>query len=117
MPVLGDGSAHFVTFGGLPLVVHLPDTDVSKKLKLPRFQREEMEFAPGEYGHQSFQRQFFDNLCGLCHGSISGHAVDNAVAPDILTQASNVSARTATAIDLRVPPGQRGAIVGPPASP
>jgi hypothetical protein len=117
VPIAGDGSAHFVTFGGLPLVIHLPDSDVSKKLGLPRYQREEIEFAPGEYGHQAFPRQFFDNLCGLCHGSISGHAVDNAVAPDILTQASNTASRTATPIDLRVPPGQRGAIVGPPATP
>ncbi len=117
VPVNVDGSAHFQTFGGLPLVLHLPDTSASKAMKLPRYQREEMTFAPGEYLHQGFQRQFFDNLCGGCHGAVSGRPVDNAIAPDILTEASNVTARDQTPTDLKVPPAQRGAVVGPPASP
>jgi hypothetical protein len=117
VPLQPDGSTHFVTFGGLPLVIDLPDTTISKKSKLPRFQREEMEFSPGEYGHQGFQRQFFNNLCGFCHGSISGRAVDNQVAPDILTQASNTASQAEKAIELRVPASQRPAPIGPPASP
>ncbi len=117
VPIAGDGSAHFVTFGGLPLVVHLPDTDVSKKLGLPRYQREEIEYMPGEYSHQGFKRQFFNNLCGFCHGAISGHAVDNAVAPDILTQASDTDSRTANPVDLRVPVGNRGPVQGAPTTP
>jgi hypothetical protein len=117
VPLASDESAHFVTFGGLPLVVHLPDTATSTSLKLPRYQREEMEFAPGEYVHQAFQAQFFNNLCGFCHGSISGHPVDNAVAPDILTQASDTASRTVGPTDLRVAPAQRGTIVGPPSTP
>ena len=117
VPLQPDGSTHFVTYGGLPLVVGLPDTSLSTKNKLPRFQREEMEFSPGEYAHQGFQRQFFDNLCGFCHGSISGRAVDNAVAPDILTQASNTASHSEKPIELRVPASQRPAPVGPPANP
>ncbi len=117
VPLQADGSTHFVTYGGLPLVADLPATTASTQSKLPRFQREEMEFSPGEYCHQGFQRQFFDNLCGFCHGSISGHAVDNAVAPDILTQASNTASHGASAIELRVPASQRSAPVGPPANP
>jgi hypothetical protein len=67
--------------------------------------------------HQGFQQQFFDNLCGFCHGAISGHAVDNAVGPDILTQASNTESRTANPVDLRVPTADRGPIQGPPSTP
>jgi hypothetical protein len=117
VPIAGDASSHFVTFGGLPLVMHLPDTSVSTKMKLPRYQREELEFAPGEYMHSAFQAQFFNNLCAFCHGAISGHPVDNQVAPDILTQASDTQSRTSTPTELRVPPSQRGPIVGPPATP
>jgi hypothetical protein len=117
VPLQQDGSTHFVTFGGLPLVIDLPATTISTANKLPRFQREEIEFSPGEYAHQGFQRQFFDNLCGLCHSSISGRAVDNAVAPDILTEASDTLSHGQTAIELRVPASQRPAPIGPPANP
>ena len=50
VPVLGDGSAHFSIPGGLPLIV-LPlgrRRRVEAKMNLPRWQREEMTFAPGE---------------------------------------------------------------------
>jgi len=117
VPVEPDASAHFVTFGGLPFVLHLPDSDISKKLGLPRYQREEIEFAPGEYAHSAFKAQFFNNLCGFCHGAISGHPVDNAVAPDILTQASDTDSRVSNPVNLQVPPADRGPIVGPPATP
>jgi hypothetical protein len=117
VPLQQDGSTHFVTYGGLPLVVDLPDTALSKQNGFPRFQREEMEFSPGEYAHQGFQRKFFNNLCGFCHGSISGRPLDNSVAPDILTQASNTLSQGEKPIELRVPAGQRGQVVGPPATP
>jgi hypothetical protein len=117
VPLQPDGSTHFVTYGGLPLVIDLPDTTISTQRKLPRFQREEIEFSPGEYCHQGFQRQFFDNMCGFCHGSISGRPVDNAAAPDILTQASNTASHGESAIELRVPANQRPAPIGPPANP
>jgi hypothetical protein len=86
-------------------------------MKLPRYQREELEFAPGEYMHQAFQAQFFNNMCAFCHGAISGRPVDNQVAPDILTQASDTQSRASTPTELRVPPSQRGPFVGPPATP
>ncbi len=117
VPLQQDGSTHFVTYGGLPLVLGLPSTPISTSSHLPRFQREEMQFAPGEYARQSFPRQFFDNLCGLCHGAISGHAVDNAVAPDILTQASDTQSHGESPVELRVPASKRPAPIGPPANP
>ncbi len=98
-------------------MLKLPDTDLSRDRKLPRFQRESMVFAPGEYVHQSFRRGFFDGLCAQCHGAVSGRPIDVAVQPDILTQASSVIAKDAIAVDLLLTPDKRGPVVGPPASP
>ena len=117
VPVQGDGSARFRVPGGLPIVLHLSDDVESRMLKLPRWQREEMTFLPGEVAHQSFPIGFFDNLCAGCHGAISGHPLEAALRPDFLTQASNVAAVTAGASDYSGPPSARGTIVGPPSSP
>ena len=93
------------------------DTDDSRQKNLPRYQREEMEFAPGEYSHQSFKRQFFSGFCGNCHGAISGRQVDVAVQPDMLTQASQTASRDSKPINLNLPPAERGKVEGPPATP
>ncbi|HEY8073417.1 MAG TPA: hypothetical protein VIF62_04895, partial [Labilithrix sp.] len=82
-----------------------------------RYQREEMEFSPGEYVHQSFTQPFFGALCGQCHGAISGRPVDVALQPDFITRASATIARDKPPFDLNKPPDQRGAPEGPPASP
>jgi hypothetical protein len=115
VPVLPDGSAHFRIPGGLPMVLHLADDQESNGL--PRWQREEMTFVPGENAHQSFRGQFFDALCANCHGAISGHQVDVALNPDFLTQASAVAAVQTSAVDLTGGPSSRGAVQGPPANP
>lgn len=113
VPILGDNSAHFQVPGGVPFSFGLPDTDESLKNKWPRMQREAFVFEPGEYAHQSFPRQFFNNLCGNCHGSVSGRPLDISVQPDILTQASQVQARTSAPTNLNLPPNQRGPVLGP----
>ncbi len=118
VPLLSDGSAHFAIPGGLPMVLHLPDDSESQQMNLPRWQREEMTFVPGEQVHQSFPSQFFNNLCAGCHQSIPGQAVDFALGPDFLTQASTVvAAVNEAAVDLTGPPSGRGQIMGPPANP
>jgi hypothetical protein len=117
VPLLPDESAHFQVPGGLPLLIHLPDTDISRKNGYPRWQRETISFAPGEYGHQSFTSGFFNNLCGQCHGSISGQQVDVAVNPDILTQASMVTSTSTPPKNLNIAPGARSTAIGPPSSP
>ena len=57
-----------------------------------------MVFSPGEYVHQSFKREFFDGLCGSCHGSISGRSIDSALneTTKAAVRASNVWARSPT---------------------
>ena len=112
-----DGSTRFALPGGLPIVLKLPDTKQSAERKLPRFQREAMVFAPGEFANQSFRADFFDALCGQCHGSLSGRQVDVALKPDFVTQASATLARNKAPFTLNKPPGQRGPIEGPPATP
>jgi hypothetical protein len=116
--LLTDGSTHVKLPGGVPIVLHLPDTALSKMGSFPRWQREEIEFSPGETLNQSFPRTFFSNVCGQCHGSVSGQQVDVAVQPDILTQASVVAARGAPTAALGLTPGSRtSTFVGPPATP
>lgn len=117
-PLLGDGSAHVQLPGGVPIVLHLPDTAMSKKGGFPRWQREDLEFSPGETLNVGFPRTFFNNVCGQCHGSISGRQVDVAVQPDILTQASIVDARgtSAAALGLKAS-GRSMTFMGPPATP
>jgi hypothetical protein len=117
VPLLADGSAHFKIPGGLPIVLHLADDSESKANNLPRWQREQMTFVPGEYAHQSFRGTFFDSLCANCHGAISGHQVDVALNPDFLTEASSVQAAANSPVDLSGPPSGRGQVMGPPSNP
>jgi hypothetical protein len=122
LTLLGDGSVHFKIPGGVPIVLHLDDDGTSKQDKLIRWQREAMTFVPGEYTHQGFPGIFFNNLCGTCHGSISGMPVDAALKPDFLTQASQVDAISTNTSglgsnDLSGPPKGRGPVLGPPANP
>jgi hypothetical protein len=116
VPVLSDGSAHFRIPGGMPVVLDLADDQESKQ-GIPRWQREQMTFVPGEHAHQSFRGTFFNALCGNCHGAISGRQVDVALNPDFLTQASQVAAVGAPATDLTGPPSKRGGMLGPPFNP
>ena len=108
-----DGSTHFAVPGGLPIVLKLPDTKLSRERKLPRFQRESMVFAPGESAHQSFRAELFDSLCGQCHGAVSGRAIDVALKPDFVTQASATIARGKPAFPLNKSPRDRGPTEGP----
>lgn len=112
VPIESDGSAKFNVPGGLPIVLGLPDTKASKEKQWPRMQREAMSFAPGEYAHQSFRSEFFDGLCGQCHGSISGRPVDTGLEPDFVTSASDTIARSKAPFVLNKPPAERGPIEG-----
>ncbi|HEX8791904.1 MAG TPA: hypothetical protein VF765_13210 [Polyangiaceae bacterium] len=117
VPVESDGSARFAIPGGLPIVLHLGDTSESKAMKLPRWQREEMTFLPGETAHQGMPSFFFDHVCSGCHNAVSGKPIDAALNPDFLTQASQVAAASSRAVDLTGPPSKRGSIQGPPSTP
>jgi hypothetical protein len=112
-PLEDDGSVKFKVPGGLPIVLGLPDTKLSKERSLPRVQRESMVFAPGEYVHQSFKANLFGSLCGQCHGSLSGRPVDAALQPDFVTQASTTISQFKAPFDMNKPPNARGPTGGP----
>ncbi|HVJ21372.1 MAG TPA: hypothetical protein VM686_38435, partial [Polyangiaceae bacterium] len=98
-----DGSADILLPGGAPVVLQAAVQLAGETDLTSHFQREEMQFYPGEEAHQAFRRQFFNGICGGCHGSLSGLELDVAVNPDILTQASSVEAVQDGPRDLSVP--------------
>jgi WD40-like Beta Propeller Repeat len=103
--VFGDGSAAMRLRGGVPITLQVFAKLAGESASTLHFQREEMQFYPGEVSRQGFRSELFDGLCGGCHGSISGMENEVAVNPDILTQASSVAAITATPTDLTNPVG------------
>ncbi len=97
--------------GGMPMVLATHVQLAGENSPTVHFQREEMQFYPGEWVRQSFKKELFNGLCGGCHGSVTGLESDIAVNPDLLTQASNVQARGAKPVGLF---STDGAIKGPP---
>ena len=101
-----------------PMVLHLADDSESQQMSLPRWQREEMTFLPGEYCAPELVAGRSSTTCAPgATQSISGQPIDAALNPDFLTQASNVVAVTQSPVDLTGPPSQRGPVTGPPANP
>jgi hypothetical protein len=91
--------------GGVPVMLQVSAQLAGDSAATSHFQREEMQFYPGEVARQGFRRDLFNGLCGGCHGSVSGLENEIAVSPDILTQASDVVARRKPATDLTAPIG------------
>jgi hypothetical protein len=106
-----DGSARVALPGGIPYLLALRTQLASDTSPTLHFQREQMQAYPGEVVRQSFRRDFFNGLCGGCHGSVSGLENHVAINPDILTQASVVEAREGEPLDLV------GAVPGAPEGP
>ena len=109
--IYDDGSAGITVRGGLPLVLQARVQLADDKAPTDHYQREEMQFYPGEVVRQGFRRPLFNGLCAGCHGAISGYDTDIALNPDILTQASTVQALSARPDDLTaVPQGTIGPV-------
>lgn len=108
LQIFDDGSSRVQIPGGMPIVLSLKIKLAGDSGPTEHFQREEMQFYPGESVRQSFRRDLFDGVCGLCHGSVSGLESHVATNPDILTQASNVAARTAAPTLLMTPGNDKG---------
>jgi hypothetical protein len=102
--IYSDGSASITVRGGLPLVLQARVQLATDTGPTDHFQREEMQFYPGEVVRQGFRSPLFNGVCAGCHGSISGYEADISINPDILTQASRVEARDARPDDLTVMP-------------
>jgi len=98
--VYSDGSASMTIRGGIPLVLQARVLLAADSKPTDHFQREEMQFYPGEVVRQGFRKPLFNGLCAGCHGSLSGYETDISINPDILTQASRVEAFDHSPVDL-----------------
>jgi hypothetical protein len=102
-----DGSLKFRAPGGRPLLLRLTDA-IGTPLRFAggapfegeMTQREELQFYPGERLSQGFKREFFNGMCGGCHGSIGGKELDVAVNLDVLTRASETLAKSKVPSEL-----------------
>ena len=92
-PLYSDGSSSIAIRGGMPLVLRAHLALATDSAPSDHFQREEMQFYPGEVVRQGFRRTLFNGLCAGCHGSLTGYDSDISPNPDILTQASRVEAK------------------------
>ncbi|MEI9938117.1 MAG: hypothetical protein WDO69_12930 [Pseudomonadota bacterium] len=108
-----DGSASVTIRGGMPLVLQTRVTLAADKAPTDHFQREEMQFYPGEVVRQGFRTPLFNGLCAGCHGSVSGYETDISPNPDILTQASRVEAKDHSPADLTAHPSSTIGPVAP----
>ena len=61
--------------------------------------------------------EFFDALCGTCHGSISGRPIDTGLKPDFVTSASATIAASKPPFPLNKAPSERGPIEGAKTAP
>ncbi|HEV8549612.1 MAG TPA: hypothetical protein VGQ57_11305 [Polyangiaceae bacterium] len=111
VPVQKDNSAGMLLPGGVPVTLDVRAELAGDTAPTDHFQREEMQFYPGESGKQAFPRRLFNGLCGGCHGSLTGEELQLAANPDVLTAASQVAARNAPHTDLT---GKSAAPIGPP---
>jgi hypothetical protein len=102
--VFFDGSASATIRGGIPLVLQARVALASDSGPTDHFQREEMQFYPGEVSRQGFRKSLFNGICAGCHGSLSGYESDISINPDILTQASRVEALDRLPSDLTATP-------------
>ncbi|HEY6477610.1 MAG TPA: hypothetical protein VI456_13600 [Polyangia bacterium] len=82
--LLSDHSLIALVPAGVPLILEVDD----KSGKALFTMSEEHQVTPGEYITPGPPRAVFNNICGGCHGSISGSELDIAVSADALTGAS-----------------------------
>ena len=87
--LLGDHSVKVLVPGGTPLILELIDGGGNPLFTMS----EEHQVQAGEYISPGPPRAVFNNVCGGCHGSISGEDLDIAVNADALTGASVSASR------------------------
>ncbi len=82
--LLSDHSTKVLVPGGTPLILELVDGSGNPLFTMS----EEHQVQAGEYISPGPPRALFNNICGGCHGSISGSELDISVNADALTGAS-----------------------------
>jgi len=89
--LLGDHSLKTLVPAGVPLILEVDDAAGNALFTMS----EEHQVTAGEYITPGPQRAVFNNICGGCHGSLSGSELDIAVSADALTGASVSQSRYA----------------------
>jgi hypothetical protein len=84
-----DHSLKVMVPAGKPLILEFIDGSGSPVFTMT----ESHQVRPGEYITPGPPRALFNNICGGCHGSLSGSELDVAVSPDALTGASVSASR------------------------
>jgi hypothetical protein len=82
--LLSDHSLVALIPAGIPLILEFDDKSGNALFTMT----EEHQVTQGEYITPGPPRAVFNNICGGCHGSISGSELDIAVSADALTGAS-----------------------------
>jgi WD40-like Beta Propeller Repeat len=82
--VQSDHSLIALVPAGVPLILEVDDGNGKPLFTMS----EEHQVIPGEYITPGPPRAVFNNICGGCHGSLSGSELDVAVSADALTGAS-----------------------------
>jgi hypothetical protein len=95
--LLGDHSLKALVPGGVPLILEVDDGSGKALFTMS----EEHQVTPGEYITPGPPRAVFNNICGGCHGSLSGAELDVAVSADALTGASISQSRYAAPQSLQ----------------
>jgi hypothetical protein len=80
----GDHSLQVLVPAGVPLILEFDDGNGKPLFTMT----EEHQVQPSEYITPGPPRAVFNNICGGCHGSISGSELDVAVSADALTGAT-----------------------------
>jgi len=83
-PLQPDHSVKVFVPANRPLILELIDGSGAPVFTMT----EEHQVSPGEYITPGPPRALFNNICGGCHGSLTGSELDIAVSPDVLTGAS-----------------------------
>ena len=89
--LMGDHSLKALVPAGIPLILEFDDSNGKALFTMS----EEHQVTAGEYITPGPQRAVFNNICGGCHGSLSGSELDIAVSADALTGASASQSRYA----------------------
>ena len=89
--LMGDHSLKTLVPAGVPLILEVDDGAGKPLFTMS----EEHQVTAGEYITPGPQRAVFNNICGGCHGSVSGSELDIAVSADALTGASASQSRYA----------------------
>ena len=118
VPLESDGSTKFTIPGGLPIVLKLPDTKLSREKELPRVPARVDDVLARASTRTSRSRPSSSARCAAsATASISGRAVDAALKPDFVTQASSTHQPRQAPVRPEQAPGRARRHRRPPATP